>query len=598
MPQAATTTWTPVPSGILQRKCACGTHTIAGGECEACKRKQAQTKLVINQPGDRYEQEADRTADAVMSISEVANQQSPFAVTPVQAAQVSRACADSDKGMCATRMSEDTDVESEVIEETEGEFLQTKKRADHVAKPNSDTESSIQAMRGQGQPLPVASRSFFEPRFGHDFSHVRVHAGGEATSAARSMNARAFTVGHDIVFGANEFAPETTTGQRLLAHELTHVLQQRHAISNDSVASIQMQPKSKKEPPPKKEGDKDKPKDKPKEKPKAQLRFNSEAEARATFDRLKKLEIEVDEPVEVNKRWVLNFRRLSKAEAKAKAEEKKKNLATGLTAGTDYDNESDSYYVKILLKCPEGVPAKTGFHIWPAECFLKKDQAEALKQKLIEGYGSAELYQRADAAGFGVYYKAITDQDLTKQQAAATKQLESEKGQPALKKCPDGFKEIGNFLVTTYHLPLEKEFSDKAIKTDPCGLKGKFRDEFLSHVVVEGSGVSIAGDFIQYDHCNKQRGSKCSEPCYRISPCPETKTGTCAKIGRSVAVDPKVIPLGSELFIEGVGLRTAEDTGGSIDGKHIDVYRGLISAVEANKLTMPGKPKVCMKSKK
>jgi hypothetical protein len=78
-------------------------------------------------------------------------------------------------------------------------------------------------LRSPGQPLDQATRDFFELRFGREFSRVRVHADGEAADA---MRARAFTVGHDIVFGAGEYAPGTAEGKRLLAHELAHVVQQ------------------------------------------------------------------------------------------------------------------------------------------------------------------------------------------------------------------------------------------------------------------------------------------------------------------------------------------------------------------------------------
>ena len=74
--------------------------------------------------------------------------------------------------------------------------------------------------------MPREARSYFEPRFGHDFSQVRVHADAEATSAARAVQARAYTFGRNIVFGDGEYAPETPAGRRLLAHELTHVVQQ------------------------------------------------------------------------------------------------------------------------------------------------------------------------------------------------------------------------------------------------------------------------------------------------------------------------------------------------------------------------------------
>jgi hypothetical protein len=82
------------------------------------------------------------------------------------------------------------------------------------------------AHRG-GQALPAGVRALFEPRFHHDFSDVRVHTDGEATAAAAAIDARAYTVGNDIVFGAGQYQPDARDGQRLIAHELTHVVQQR-----------------------------------------------------------------------------------------------------------------------------------------------------------------------------------------------------------------------------------------------------------------------------------------------------------------------------------------------------------------------------------
>ena len=84
-----------------------------------------------------------------------------------------------------------------------------------------------EVLRSPGQPLEAATRAFMEPRLGHDFSQVRVHANGASAEAARAVSARAYALGQHIVFGAGEFAPDKWEGQRLLAHELTHVLQQR-----------------------------------------------------------------------------------------------------------------------------------------------------------------------------------------------------------------------------------------------------------------------------------------------------------------------------------------------------------------------------------
>ncbi len=83
------------------------------------------------------------------------------------------------------------------------------------------------ALRSPGQPLDAATRAFMEPRFGHDFSRVRVHADAQAAESARAVNAHAYTVGHDIVFSAGRHQPATPAGRQLLAHELAHVVQQR-----------------------------------------------------------------------------------------------------------------------------------------------------------------------------------------------------------------------------------------------------------------------------------------------------------------------------------------------------------------------------------
>jgi len=89
-----------------------------------------------------------------------------------------------------------------------------------------DVEAGIRSLPGRGRPLPAPARSFFENRFGQDFGSVRIHTGGGAAALARSVGARAFTTGSDVVFGAGEYLPETVSGRRLLAHELTHVVQQ------------------------------------------------------------------------------------------------------------------------------------------------------------------------------------------------------------------------------------------------------------------------------------------------------------------------------------------------------------------------------------
>lgn len=162
-------------------------------------------KLRIGQPGDIYEQEADRVAEQVLRMPEPKAVSGKTPDNPVQ-----RACM-----KCSGRRLPE-----------EEEVLQPKGVLGSAPEITPDMEVSINAARGSGQPLPESVRAFFEPRFGYDFSGVRVHTDAKAAEVARRVDARAFTVGRDIVFGAGEYAPEISKGQRLLAHELTHMAQQ------------------------------------------------------------------------------------------------------------------------------------------------------------------------------------------------------------------------------------------------------------------------------------------------------------------------------------------------------------------------------------
>ncbi len=97
-----------------------------------------------------------------------------------------------------------------------------------VTSAPDHVESSLEAARGgAGRPLSTGERAYFEPRFGADFSGVKIHTDARAHTLARSVNARAFTVGRDIFFGGGQYSPNTGEGKRLMAHELTHTVQQR-----------------------------------------------------------------------------------------------------------------------------------------------------------------------------------------------------------------------------------------------------------------------------------------------------------------------------------------------------------------------------------
>ncbi len=207
--QAKLTSMAPVPLGLLQRKCACGGTPGPTGECAACRRKRPgiQPKLTINQPGDKYEREADRVAEQVM------------------------------------RMPEPHLQRLELIEEEEEETrLQTKSvrqgQTEVIAAPPIVPE----VLRSAGNPLGPTARAFMEPRFGHDFGQVRVHTDARAAESAKAVQARAYTVGRNVVFGARQYAPATTVGRQLLAHELTHVVQQSQRQSTPHLQRVDWGP--------------------------------------------------------------------------------------------------------------------------------------------------------------------------------------------------------------------------------------------------------------------------------------------------------------------------------------------------------------------
>ena len=101
-----------------------------------------------------------------------------------------------------------------------------KSAADTIPRMTPCIDTASRALEGRGRPLSTAERAFFEPRFGHDFGQVRLHTDEQAAELARALSALAYTVGRDVVFRAGQYAPATTAGRRLLAHELTHVVQQ------------------------------------------------------------------------------------------------------------------------------------------------------------------------------------------------------------------------------------------------------------------------------------------------------------------------------------------------------------------------------------
>jgi hypothetical protein len=186
---------------------------------QAGSRPKAATSSVggglrIGDPNDIHEREADRVADAIMTGGTPKRSWSFSSM--VIGAPLQRKCSCGGSG--------GSSGECEECKKKKEQTLQRK--ALGMAEPGMAPPIVHEVLNSPGQPLDKATRDFFEPRFGQDFSHVRVHADTLATASARSVNAAAYTVGNHIVLGSNGRSTENIESGRLLAHELTHSLQQ------------------------------------------------------------------------------------------------------------------------------------------------------------------------------------------------------------------------------------------------------------------------------------------------------------------------------------------------------------------------------------
>jgi Domain of unknown function (DUF4157) len=160
-----------------------------------------QPKLTINQPNDVYEQEADAMADQVMRMTDTSLNHNSFFKPTV--AMLQRKC-----------------------QHCEEKKLHRKENSGEGVQESNQLDGYVASLGLSGQPLPENNRKFFEPRFGNDFSDVRIHTDSVAAKSAQSINALAYTTGNNIVFNQGQYSPESESGKRLMAHELTHVVQQ------------------------------------------------------------------------------------------------------------------------------------------------------------------------------------------------------------------------------------------------------------------------------------------------------------------------------------------------------------------------------------
>lgn len=228
-------------AAVLQRSCGSG---AAGPDCGQVAQAEEhgrptlqqksvtlppfiQAKLTVSQPGDAYEQEADRVAEEVMRMHDPVMNTNSVGSTPPPA--VSRYPAPGEPG----KLGRQAEAEGQPVEEDQfstASILSFKEVPGASYDIGPDLESQILQTRGGGAAMSTELRGFFEPRFGANFSAVRIHTEPAAAQTAQRVSARAYTLGSDITFAPGEFRPDSQDGRRLLAHELTHVIQQGNQV--------------------------------------------------------------------------------------------------------------------------------------------------------------------------------------------------------------------------------------------------------------------------------------------------------------------------------------------------------------------------------
>jgi hypothetical protein len=234
-----------------------------------------QMKMAVNRPGDKFEQEADKMADKVMRMpapaagKEEKLQRQPEeklqkkeedkiqkatmpeeklqkAAVPEEKVQkkeeekIQKAGLPEEKIQKAAMPEEKLQkaaLPEEKVQKKEEEKLQ-RKGSDSTPVVNSNVQSAIRDKTSSGQPLSSEVRRHMEPRFGADFSNIRIHSDTEAAALCNQLNARAFTYQNHIFFSRGQYQPGTNEGKQLLAHELTHTLQQGHAVQRKAGLSV------------------------------------------------------------------------------------------------------------------------------------------------------------------------------------------------------------------------------------------------------------------------------------------------------------------------------------------------------------------------
>jgi hypothetical protein len=224
------------PGDILRLQHTAGNRAVS---------RLIQTKLTVGGAGDRYEQEADRVAEQVVSGQSARRQPGiqrhgeeeevqtkPLAATITPVVQRQEDEEEVQTKPLLQRQEDEEEIQTKPLlqRQEDEEEVQTKslvqRRADGGFDASPELEGRLSALKGRGSPLPDGMRTYMEPRFGTDFSGVRLHTGGDAVQMNKQLKSQAFTHGRDIYLGAGAQTPGSEAGNRLLAHELAHTIQQ------------------------------------------------------------------------------------------------------------------------------------------------------------------------------------------------------------------------------------------------------------------------------------------------------------------------------------------------------------------------------------
>jgi len=203
-----------------------------------------QMKMAVNKPGDKFEQEADKMADKVM------REPAPTPASPLKEEKIQRQPDDKLQKKEEDKIQKAAWPEDKGWKQEEGkiqkapiadEKLQRKSGAGAPAV-SANTQTAIQNKTTGGQPLSSDVRSYMEPRFGANFGNIRIHHDAEAASLSNQLSARAFTFQNHVFFSRDQYQPGTSEGKQLLAHELTHTIQQGHAAQLSPQVSTTITP--------------------------------------------------------------------------------------------------------------------------------------------------------------------------------------------------------------------------------------------------------------------------------------------------------------------------------------------------------------------